>query len=109
METTTAEHASPRARRTVHLREAGSEGILYDVELRRVHVLNSTALAVWKLSLEARTPEEIAASLSCSYGLPVESLIPDVSEILHEFAGLGLLEGERGNAEGAADPAEGAP
>lgn len=84
--------AKTETRSNVHLREAAGEGILYDMERKTIHVLNVTALEVWKLCRDRRaTPKEITDRLSRRYGVSRDEVEDDVQQILDEFDHHGLL------------------
>lgn len=93
------------ARRTKDLecQEVGDELMVMDARADRVHVLNATMAAIWKLCDGARSSEQIAQALSevvdCS---EVEDLLALTCDSLGSLAALELVESfDPGNAEGA--------
>jgi hypothetical protein len=83
------------ARRTQGLecQEVGDELMVMDARADRVHVLNATMAAIWKLCDGGRSPEQIAQALSeavdCS---EVEDLLAATSDALRSLAALELVE-----------------
>ncbi len=83
------------ARRTQDLecQEVGDELMVMDVRSDRVHVLNATMAAVWKLCDGGRSSEQIAQALSevfdCS---EVEDLLAVTCDSLRSLAALELVE-----------------
>ena len=82
------------ARRTQDLesQEVGDELMLIDARSDRVHVLNPTMAAIWKLCDGERSPEQIAQALSgvvdCS---EVEDLLTVTCDSLRSLAALELF------------------
>ena len=85
--------ARPRARGDLGLQEVGEEGLLYDREAGKVHILNRTALFTWRKCDGTRTAEEIAGALRETFAGPAAvDIRRDVLQILASFAERGLLE-----------------
>lgn len=83
----------PRARRDLVLQELGDEGLLYDRAGALVHILNLTALFVWKRCDGVATVESISDSIRRSFsGTDGRDLRGDVEGVLERFAEKGLLE-----------------
>ena len=86
--------AKPRRRSDVVCQAAGDETLLYDPIGDTVHVLNSTALAVWELCDGLHTPAEIEAALRVRFtGTEGLDLSGDVQTTLARFQAEGLLAG----------------
>lgn len=84
---------SPRARRDLLLQEVGEEGLLYDREAAQVHVLNRTALLIWKLCDGGHGPEAITIKLVEAFtGAEASRVRGDVDRVLADFSTRGLLE-----------------
>jgi hypothetical protein len=79
----------------IHLREIGNEGILYDTRNKKVHVLNNTAVVVWKQCCANQTPEQIAQTVSEQFQVPFEQVLADVHEMLATFADANLCAGQQ--------------
>lgn len=83
----------PRARRDLVLQELGEEGLLYDREGALVHVLNLTALHVWRLCDGTRSIDQIASAIRGAFqvtdGVDVGR---DVSRLLGQLSERGLME-----------------
>jgi hypothetical protein len=85
--------ALPKARKDLVLQEVGSEAFLYDKEGELVHILNVTALEIWRAcdgrrdvpGLEARIRERFA-------DVEGHDLKADIGQLLEEFRKRGLLE-----------------
>jgi len=83
----------PKARKDLVLQEVGSEAFLYDKEGELVHILNVTALEIWRacdgrrdlMALEAKVRERFA-------NLDGHDVSKDIGVLLAEFRKRGLLE-----------------
>jgi hypothetical protein len=85
--------AEPKVRSDLALQEVGEEGILYDREGARVHVLNRTALFTWRLCDGSRSLDAIAADIQATFsGVEPSRVRNDVDRILAEFSERGLLD-----------------
>ena len=69
---------------------------LYDHRGNVVHILNSTAAAVWELADGTQEAGDIAAQLAELYGLEADVAEEDVQEILEQFREAGLLQNRGG-------------
>jgi len=76
----------------IHLRETGGEGILYDTQHKKVHILNDTASYIWRACCENQRHDEISVGVSEVYDVPLETARTDVEETLRTFAELELIE-----------------
>ena len=76
--------------------EVEDELTLYDHRANVVHILNSTAAAVWELSDGTQEAGNIAAQLAELYGLEADVAEEDVQEILEQFREAGLLQNRGG-------------
>ena len=72
-------------------REMDGEGVLYDTTTNNMHVLNKTALMVWKLCEQADDPESIARAIGERFGLPAQRVLPDVLTCLNRLEELRLI------------------
>jgi hypothetical protein len=72
-------------------REMDGEGVLYDTATNNMHVLNKTALMVWKLCEQADDPESIAHTIGERFGLPAQRVLPDVLTCLNRLEELRLI------------------
>jgi len=67
------------------------EAVLYDSELIRPVLLNSTAAMVWAALDGVRTVEEVATELSVRFGAEPQQVAADVAAAIASFDELGLL------------------
>lgn len=72
-------------------REMDGECVLYDTATNNMHVLNKTALLVWKLCEQEDDPEGVARAIGERFGLPTQSVLPDVLTCLNRFEELKLI------------------
>ena len=88
----------PRRRSHVEERAAGSDLVLYDPVGGRLHVLNATAAAVWRLcdgSLQAPAlADRFSAGFRVGQG---QDPLSDVRELLRSFLDAGLIEDNAGD------------
>lgn len=90
MTTTTA----PRGRADLMLQEVGREGLLYDRERELIHLLNATALAVWKSCDGQRDLAAIESIIRSRFtGLDGRDVRGDIETLLMQLDERGLLEG----------------
>ena len=91
-------HNGHRPRQANHLMEyqVEDELTLYDHRANVVHILNSTAAAVWELADGTQEAGNIAAQLAELYGLEADVAEEDVQEILEQFREAGLLQNRGG-------------
>lgn len=75
----------------ISFREMDGEGVLYDTDTNNMHVLNKTALLVWKMCEQADDPECIARAISTQYNVPAQKVLPDVLQCLNRFEELKLI------------------
>lgn len=75
------------------LQELGDEGLLYDREGALVHVLNLSALFIWRLCDGTRTLDEMAREVRGAFaGTDGVDVRADVERAVARFAERGLLE-----------------
>jgi len=67
------------------------EAVLYDAELIRPLLLNSTAAMVWAALDGVRTVEDVAAELSVRFGAEPQQVSADVAAVIARFDELGLI------------------
>lgn len=67
--------------------------LVVDPRTREVHLLNATASRVWELLEHPRTVEDLLGSLGREFDAPVETLQADLTALLGELAGKGLIDG----------------
>lgn len=68
----------------------GDDLLLWSVDDRRLHVLNSTAANVWLLADEPTTVDAMVAELAYSYGIDAEQIADDVAGLVERFLDAGL-------------------
>lgn len=91
----TATIRCPRGREDLALHEVGREGLLYDREGELVHILNVTALAIWRLCDGNQDVDRIEGALRAKFSdLDGHDVRGDIERILNQFGERGLLAGE---------------
>ncbi|HYY08433.1 MAG TPA: PqqD family protein [Actinomycetota bacterium] len=75
----------------VWLRQAGAENVVYDPAREAVHVMNTTAVAIWVLCDGETDPSEMIAAVCALSALPYEVVEEDVTRILGEFDDAGVI------------------
>lgn len=100
----------PRRRAHVEERSAGSELVLYDPVGGRLHVLNATAAAVWRLCDGSLPAVALAGRFSDGFlvGRDQDPLA-DVKELLCSFLEAGLIEDRAGDHPAASGAAPARP
>ena len=83
---------TPIRAENVVFREIEEEGILYQVEDGRVHVLNGTAYTIWNQCDGEHTIEEIAEGLTETFQVDEQIALKDVRQSVEAFQNLGLLQ-----------------
>ena len=73
------------------LRQSDSENAIYDPATGDVHLLNSTALAIWVLCDGSTTPTEMIQAVCDLSRLPEDVAEEDVMRALLEFGHAGIL------------------
>lgn len=68
------------------------ETLVVDPKTREVHLLNATASRVWELLATPQTLGDLVGSLGREFDAPVETLRADVTALLHELSGKGLID-----------------
>lgn len=88
----------PKARTDLVLQEVGSEGMLYDRRGERIHILNVTALAIWKACDGKRDIDAIESAIGLRFSrLQGHDIRGDIERLLTEFEERGLLESADGS------------
>lgn len=83
----------PKVRQDLLLQEMGREGLLYDRDGEVLHVLNVTALEVWRACDGDNDLEAIGSVLTTRFsGVTAEQAAGDIADIVAEFDRRGLLE-----------------
>jgi coenzyme PQQ synthesis protein D (PqqD) len=84
---------APRARKDLLLQELGEEGLLHDREGSLVHIMNLTALFIWRQCDGTKNVSEIVDAVRGSFsGANGRDVRRDVEETLSQFLDRGLLE-----------------
>ena len=84
---------TPRRRLDVREQMLDAEAVLFDAASGRMHRMNATALAIWRLCDGERTTEDAARILADHYDVDACAALDDVEQTLVQFAGAGLIEG----------------
>lgn len=85
---------NPQARQGLVLQEMGREGLLYDREGELIHILNVTALEVWKACDGARDLDAIESIMRTRFAcIDGQDVRRDIEKLLMQFDERGLLAG----------------
>lgn len=68
------------------------ETLVVDPKTREVHLLNPTASRVWELLATPQTIGDLVGSLGREFDASPETLRADVTALLHELSGKGLID-----------------
>ncbi len=68
------------------------ETLVVDPKTREVHLLNPTASRVWDLLASPQTVGDLVGALGREFEAPEELLRADVTALLEELAGKGLID-----------------
>lgn len=91
----TATARRPKARVDLALHEVGREGLLYDREGELVHILNVTALEIWRHCDGEKDLEIIEAAVRARFsGVNGQDVRGDIERLIIQFGERGLLVGE---------------
>ncbi len=85
--------ARPSSRPDVEMAWFDGEAVLFDPATRQLHTLNGSAAAVWLCADGTQDVTAMAAELADTFGVQVDTLIPDVVRALRSLDELGLLVG----------------
>ncbi len=87
----------PRARKDLVLQEVGKEGLLYDRDGELIHILNVTALQIWKACDGERGLSGFESIIRERFtGLDGHDVRADIESLLAQFEERGLLENGSG-------------
>jgi hypothetical protein len=81
----------PARKSDVWMRQSDKENVVFDPETSSVHMLNTTAMAIWVLCDGDTDPEEMVDAICELSGLPREVVEEDVRGILVGFEDAGIL------------------
>lgn len=82
----------PSKKADILLQQIGSDTLLYNPNKGNVHVLNITAVSVWKLCDGSHAIEDIVDSLKKDYHFSEEiNITKDVTEIINKFLELEVI------------------
>ena len=84
--------ARPRTRQGLWLRQTAEENAVYDPVNGSVHLLNTTAWAIWGLCDGGTSPDEMVDAICELSGMHRDVVAEDVARVLAEFDEAGLLE-----------------
>jgi hypothetical protein len=79
----------------VWLRQTDGENVVFDPAREAVHVLNTTAVAIWVLCDGETAPSEMIEAVCSLSALPYEVVEEDVIRILDEFDHAGVISWAR--------------
>src|SRR5215813_1431512 len=85
----------PRARRDLVVQEVGREGMLYDRDGELIHILNVTALEVWRACDGERDIAAIESVIRSKFSAAEgHDVAGDIERLLAQLNEKGLLEAE---------------
>jgi len=85
----------PKARRDLVLQEVGREGLLYDRDGELIHILNATAIEIWRVCDGVRDLDAIESAIRSKFsGVGSHDIRGDIEKLLTQLHERGLLEGE---------------
>ena len=82
----------PARKSDVWMRQSDKENVVFDPDTSSVHMLNTTAMAIWVLCDGDTDPDEMVDAICELSGLPHEVVEEDVRRILLEFEAAGILK-----------------
>jgi hypothetical protein len=96
----TLDHPRPLRKDGVTLHRAHGEITLYDPDEDMIHVVNSTAAAIWELCDGETDDSEMVGAICHLTGMPVEIVQEDVAHLLAGFEEAHLISwvGRNGSA-----------
>ncbi len=81
----------PARKVDVWMRQSDKENVVFDPETSSVHMLNTTAMAIWVLCDGDTDPDEMVEAICELSGLPREVVVEDVRRILLQFEEADIL------------------
>ena len=88
-----------RRRQDLIVRAVGTDMLVLDLQLERIHQLNPTASFIWHNCDMASSPAEIAALLAFEFDVAQDVAIHDVERALDMLRELKLIEGDGPQSE----------
>ncbi len=82
---------APRPHPEVFESEVGGQRVLFNNADRRLHVLNSSAGAIWDVLRDASTVGEVAIAVSDRFGVDPRSVRRDIERTIDQFRADGLV------------------
>ncbi len=83
---------NPTRREDVMERRVGNDHMLYDATGRAVHILNETALFVWRRCDGDHAVQDIVSEAASVYGIRKEIALADIEECLAALRDKALLK-----------------
>ena len=87
----------PAARSNVTSVDLEGEGLLYDEERGTWHLLNPTAMVIWRICDGSGSVEELAVDLADAYGADPQTVREGTLEAVRQLGREGLLYGVAGD------------
>jgi PqqD family protein of HPr-rel-A system len=91
--------AKPKARSDLAVVELDGEAVIYDERSGSLHHLNPTATIVFSMCEGNATIRELSTDISEAFGVPIDTVEPEVRRVLRQFRKAELLAGN-GNGHG---------
>lgn len=74
------------------VREVDDELLVLDTVRDRIHHLNGSAAAIWRLHAEGLRAEEIAGELAAHFEVSLETAVADARDVVGRLRSLGLVD-----------------
>jgi pyrroloquinoline quinone biosynthesis protein D len=84
--------ATPTRRGQAWVRRASEDTAVFNTETETLHLLNTSALAIWELCNGSTTGKEMAEAVAELTDLDIEAASVDVAIALDELAHWGLID-----------------
>ena len=95
----------PRTRRDLVLQEVGREGLLYDKEGELIHILNTTAIEIWRVCDGEKDVAAIESVIKAKFtNAAGQDVRGDIEKLLTQLDERGLLEGDGAHPAAAPRP-----
>jgi len=85
-------HSRPKTRSNIIIQDIGDEAMVYDSDGEKIHVLNHSALAIWKFCDGKNTCDDIYKKMSELYPDAGIELSDDIKSTINELKIKGLLD-----------------
>ena len=82
----------PKKNKEIWERMSDPDAVLYNPDTASVHIINKTALQIWKLSNGRHSVNDIVKKIRKMFNIPKEhSILQDIEQTLEDFKTNGLI------------------